>query len=103
MQTWACASEGRPSQGRLTARHATAQSGLAAPVQMPQPSPALLIVDDDDTNRNLLARLFESKGFQVETACSGADALERVRAGRTDLVLLDMNMPGMTGFELVDL
>ena len=35
---------------------------------MPQSSPALLVVDDDDTNRNLLARFFQSKGFQVDTA-----------------------------------
>jgi diguanylate cyclase (GGDEF)-like protein/PAS domain S-box-containing protein len=68
---------------------------------MPQQSPALLVVDDEDTNRNLLARLFESKGFRVETASSGADALEHVRAGSTDLVLLDMNMPGMSGFDVL--
>jgi diguanylate cyclase (GGDEF)-like protein/PAS domain S-box-containing protein len=68
---------------------------------MPQQSPALLVVDDEDTNRNLLARLFVSKGFQVETASSGADALERVRTGSTDLVLLDMNMPGMSGFDVL--
>jgi PAS domain S-box-containing protein len=72
-----------------------------APVPMSQPSPALLVVDDEDTNRNLLARLFESKGFQVESASSGAAALEHLRAGSTDLVLLDMNMPGMSGFDVL--
>ena len=64
-------------------------------------SPALLVVDDDDTNRSLLARLFEAKGFRVATASSGAEALEHVCAGGTDLVLLDMNMPGMTGFDVL--
>jgi PAS domain S-box-containing protein len=68
---------------------------------MSQPFPALLVVDDDDTNRNLLSRLFESHGFHVDTAASGADALEHVAAQRTDLVLLDMNMPGLTGFDVL--
>ena len=68
---------------------------------MPQLSPTLLVVDDDDTNRTLLARLFESKGFQVECACSGAEALSRVRDGQIDLVLLDMNMPGLSGFDVL--
>ena len=68
---------------------------------MSQPSPALLVVDDDDTNRNLLARLFESHGFHVDTAVSGAEALRRVETQRTDLVLLDMNMPGLTGFDVL--
>jgi DNA-binding response OmpR family regulator len=68
---------------------------------MSQLLPALLVVDDEDTNRSLLARLFESKGFQVHTASSGAAALEHVRSSRTDLVLLDMNMPGLTGFDVL--
>ena len=68
---------------------------------MPHSSPALLVVDDEDANRTLLSRLFESRGFTVETAASGAEALERVRTGRIDLVLLDMNMPGMSGFDVL--
>jgi PAS domain S-box-containing protein len=68
---------------------------------VPQPCPTLLVVDDDGTNRTLLARLFESKGFQVECACSGAEALSRVRDGQIDLVLLDMNMPGLSGFDVL--
>jgi PAS domain S-box-containing protein len=68
---------------------------------MPHSSPALLIVDDEDANRNLLTRLFESRGFRVETAASGTDALDRLRVGRIDLVLLDMNMPGLSGFDVL--
>jgi CheY-like chemotaxis protein len=71
-------------------------------MKMSHLSPALLVVDDDDTNRSLLARLFEAKGFTVATASSGAEALEHVCAGGTDLVLLDMNMPGMTGFDVLN-
>ena len=68
---------------------------------MPQLSPTLLVVDDDDTNRALLARLFEGKGFQVEGACSGAEGLSRVRDGQIDLVLLDLHMPGLSGFDVL--
>jgi PAS domain S-box-containing protein len=70
-------------------------------MDMPHSSPALLVVDDEDTNRNLLTRLFESRGFMVDTAASGTDALERLRAGGIDLVLLDMNMPGLSGFDVL--
>jgi PAS domain S-box-containing protein len=66
-----------------------------------QTTPTLLVVDDEDTNRDLLARLFESRGFVVGTAISGAEALDRIRCERPDMVLLDMNMPGMTGFDVL--
>jgi PAS domain S-box-containing protein len=68
---------------------------------VPQRSPTLLVVDDDDTNRVLLVRLFEGKGFRVECACSGTEALARVGEGNVDLVLLDMNMPGLSGFDVL--
>jgi PAS domain S-box-containing protein len=68
---------------------------------MSQPAPALLVVDDEETNRNLLARLFETTGFRVDTASSGSEALDHVRTRPTDLVLLDMNMPGVSGFDVL--
>jgi PAS domain S-box-containing protein len=68
---------------------------------MPHNAPTLLVVDDEDVNRGLLARLFDSRGFRVDTASSGAEALARVRSARPDLVLLDMNMPGMSGFDVL--
>jgi PAS domain S-box-containing protein len=67
---------------------------------LPQ-TPTLLVVDDEDANRTLLARLFESRGFRVETAASGMEALERIVTARPDLILLDMNMPGMSGFDVL--
>ena len=41
-----------------------------------QKTPTLLVVDDEDSNRELLARLFESRGFRVDTVPSGAQALD---------------------------
>ena len=68
---------------------------------MPHTVPTLLVVDDEDVNRGLLARLFDSRGFRVDTASTGAEALARVNSARPDLVLLDMNMPGMSGFDVL--
>jgi PAS domain S-box-containing protein len=70
-------------------------------MSQPTPSPSLLVVDDEDANRDLLARLFESRGYRVDVASSGAEALDRVETARPDIVLLDMNMPGMTGFDVL--
>ena len=61
----------------------------------------LLIVDDDADMRLLLAEYFRRLGFQVEERESGAEALEPATAGRFDCFILDVSMPGMTGFELL--
>jgi two-component system alkaline phosphatase synthesis response regulator PhoP len=61
----------------------------------------LLIVDDDADMRLLLAEYFRRLGFQVEERESGATALEPAVAGRFDCFILDVSMPGMSGFELL--
>jgi len=61
----------------------------------------LLIVDDDADMRLLLAEYFRRLGFQVEERESGVAALEPAVAGRFDCFILDVSMPGMTGFELL--
>jgi DNA-binding response OmpR family regulator len=57
------------------------------------------VVDDQPQNVRLLADLLGAKGYTVLTASSGAEALEQVNKGRPDLVLMDVVMPGMTGYE----
>lgn len=57
----------------------------------------VLVVDDDEANRDLLARRLARQGFEVITAENGPGALAMVRARPVDLVLLDMIMPGMDG------
>ncbi|MEX0925746.1 MAG: response regulator [Dehalococcoidia bacterium] len=59
----------------------------------------VLIVDDDDSNRLLLRDLLGSDGHTVMEATSGEEALARLNDSATDLVLLDLMMPGMDGFE----
>jgi adenylate cyclase len=60
----------------------------------------ILVVDDDPKNVKLLADLLAFKGYVVITAASGTAALEQVATGRPDLVLLDVLMPGMSGYEV---
>jgi class 3 adenylate cyclase len=60
----------------------------------------ILVVDDTPQNVKLLADLLSAKGYAVATAASGRQALERVDAERPDLVLLDVVMPEMSGYEV---
>ncbi len=62
--------------------------------------PAILVVDDDWMNRELLQTHLEAAGLQVMTANSGEKALEIISAQIPDLVLLDVRMPGMDGYEV---
>jgi len=62
----------------------------------------LLIVDDNKVNRILLARAVEQLGHQIETADNGRQALEKLRGGSFDLVLLDIEMPEMDGYQVLE-
>jgi len=66
------------------------------------PPARLLVVDDTEMNRDMLSRRLGRKGYQVEVAESGARALERIRSSAFDLVLLDITMPGMDGYEVLE-
>jgi adenylate cyclase len=62
----------------------------------------LLVVDDNKVNRLLLARGLESQGHVISTAENGRIAMEMLRAKSYDLVLLDIDMPEMNGFEVLE-
>ena len=62
---------------------------------------ALLVVDDNENNRDVLSRRLRQKGYAVEVAADGAEALARIRAESYDLILLDVEMPGMSGLEVL--
>ena len=64
------------------------------------PPAKILVVDDIPKNVKLLADILAVKGYAVATAASGSEALEKVEAERPDLVLLDIVMPGMSGYEV---
>jgi adenylate cyclase len=63
------------------------------------PSARLLVVDDNENNRDIVSRLLEREGYGVSTAENGAEALEQIKAQPPDLVLLDVMMPVMDGIE----
>ena len=60
----------------------------------------VLVVDDEPAIRLLAQRALEHRGFAVDTAADGLEALEKARAGRPDLVLLDAMLPKLHGFEV---
>src|ERR1700758_3690746 len=61
----------------------------------------LLVVDDVEMNRDLLSRRLMQQGHTVEVAENGRRALEKVRAGEFDLVLLDIMMPEVDGYQVL--
>lgn len=61
----------------------------------------VLVVDDERDARELLKRMLESRGAAVTTAASGADALEYLKAHRPSMLVCDIGMPGMDGYELI--
>ena len=61
---------------------------------------SILIVDDTEPNVRLLAHVLKKEGYRVMAAFSGPEALELVRKRRPDMVLLDVMMPEMNGFEV---
>ena len=66
-----------------------------------QPAASILVVEDDETLRNLLRRILERMGFTVATAINGNDGIERFSAQPVDLVLTDMMMPVIDGVGLI--
>ena len=61
--------------------------------------PRILIVDDNEDNRDVLSRRLKRKGFEVRTASGGQQAIDRASDDHPDLILMDMNMPELDGWE----
>ncbi|MEO7264383.1 MAG: GAF domain-containing protein [Ferruginibacter sp.] len=60
----------------------------------------ILIVDDDESIRSLLQQELGDAGYIIDEACNGKEALDKVRAKRPDLIILDIMMPEMNGFDV---
>lgn len=65
-------------------------------------SKTILTVDDSASMRMLLKASLTAQGFQIESANDGAEGLERMKEVRPDLLITDINMPNMDGFELIE-
>jgi two-component system, OmpR family, response regulator MprA len=62
----------------------------------------ILVVDDEKAIRELLCRILTIAGYDVEAAADGSEALERILARRPDLILLDLMMPVLDGWSVLD-
>jgi len=61
---------------------------------------SVLVVDDNDMNLMLIAKILELEGYQVASARNGREAIQSVVAKMPDLAILDVMMPDMDGYEL---
>ncbi|MBI5441362.1 MAG: chemotaxis-specific protein-glutamate methyltransferase CheB [Deltaproteobacteria bacterium] len=75
--------------------------GAAAPAPGAEgPKRSILVAEDSITTRALLKNILETAGYRVETAVDGVDALTKVKSGEFDIVVSDVDMPRMNGFDL---
>ncbi|MBX9928795.1 MAG: protein kinase [Gemmatimonadaceae bacterium] len=89
-------STARTAAAAMTSTGATATVGPAVPV-----SGRILVVDDVEDNRAVLSRRLSREGYEVMTAADGERALALLDGEAVDLVLLDVLMPGMDGYEVL--
>ena len=62
----------------------------------------ILVIDDDDSNRESLEMYFSEEGFNVTTASTGREGVRRYRDNPADAVILDIRLPDMEGFDVLD-
>lgn len=62
--------------------------------------PKILLIEDNDLNRDMLSRRLERRGYQVVIATDGRQGEAQVRSEKPDLILMDMSLPVMDGWEL---
>ena len=80
--------------GTQASAEARGSSGMATPVR-------ILVVDDDPEMRGLLAEELRREGWQVREAGDGAEAVLACRGTQFDVILMDKNMPGPSGLDLL--
>jgi adenylate cyclase len=94
----------------LELNHRPPALSLAAPLHeapygvtnVPLTTARILVVDDDELNRDMLVRRLEKNGYQLEEAANGKLALTKLKDGNYDLVLLDILMPDLDGFQTLE-
>lgn len=77
------------------------REGAAAESHRPGTGSKILLVDDEDHLRRLLKDLLEREGYEVIEARDGAEALEQIDRHAPDVMLLDLNLPGMDGYSVL--
>jgi CheY-like chemotaxis protein len=94
-----------PTRSRSRAKTASSRARPAsrrrAPARKEPPRPLVLVVDDFTGAREVYSRLLKASGYEVEAAASGEEAIEKAIASQPDLVLMDLVMPGVDGWEAI--
>ena len=95
----------RLRENRACDARATLQMHLATPSGSrfgagTGPPMRILVVEDDDDSREGLRLLLEASGHRVETAATGPDGLEKLVTGEHDAAIVDIDLPGMNGYEI---
>ncbi|MCK5231435.1 MAG: response regulator [Desulfobulbaceae bacterium] len=67
---------------------------------MQNPSKKILIVEDNGDSRELLAKILKARGWQIIEAVDGEEALQKASAERPDLILMDISIPKIDGYEV---
>ena len=76
-----------------------AENHLQFPMEDPMTIKKILVVDDSPTERLALTEILAHNGYEVVTADSGEDAISKSRSELPDLILMDVVMPGMNGYQ----
>ena len=91
----------RSIDGLLSGKLRLQKIGQAADVESEKTKKQILVVDDSITVREMERKLLESRGYQVDVAVDGMDAWNLLRIAPYDMVISDIDMPRMNGFELI--
>ena len=100
MPSMAEQSEPQHPKGNVSTPPAPTEADLDA--QMDVPSASILVVDDHEQNLELLQAYLEEIGCRIRTASDGIQALAEIEAEQPDLVILDVMMPRMSGYQLCE-
>ncbi|WP_435019158.1 response regulator [Tundrisphaera sp. TA3] len=103
-------SEGRNCGSEFTIRlpaskpHAAEPAGISPPPssQAPRPGSSVLVVDDNMDTANALSELLQISGYEVHSVHNGLEALTAARDYRPEVVLLDIGLPGMDGYQVAE-
>jgi CheY-like chemotaxis protein len=61
--------------------------------------PKILLVEDNETNRDMLSRRLAKRGYEIEIAVDGGEGVEKARSSAPDLILMDMSLPVKSGWD----
>ena len=95
--------DGQNIARQILATHRTKQASDQRDIQRRDTRRLIMIVDDSVTVRKVTSRLLERQGYDIVTAKDGIDAMEQLENVKPDLMLLDIEMPRMDGFEVTNL